>query len=199
VKAAVEIDETGMANAFLAGDPETVDDVVTWVKLATWSFRSRLGGDWDDARHEAITQLTQALREGRFRGEGTLKAYVRRVASTTCLDRLRSRRRWRFTALEDDVVPPSPSDSRRHSDRYDMLRLVGRVLAEVPEDCRRLWRMLMEGLSYREMSARCDVSEGALRVRVLRCRQRASEIRSRIEDETANESSPQSPHDTRRA
>lgn len=199
MKAAVKIDETDMADAFLAGDPETVDDVVTWVKLATWSFRTRLGDDWDDARHEAITQLTQALREGRFRGEGTFKAYVRRVASTTCLDRLRSRKRWRWTELEEGVVPPSRSDSRSHSDRYDLLRLVGRVLAEVPEDCRRLWSMLMEGLSYREMSGRCDVSEGALRVRVLRCRQRASEIRAKIEEEAANESSPQSPHDTRRA
>jgi DNA-directed RNA polymerase specialized sigma24 family protein len=48
------------------------------------------------------------------------------------------------------------------------------------DECRRLWRMLVDGFSYREMSDEYGVSEGALRVRVLRCRRKALEVRERL-------------------
>ena len=48
------------------------------------------------------------------------------------------------------------------------------------EECWRLWAMILEGLSYREMSDRVQVSKGALQVRVLRCRKRAMELREEL-------------------
>jgi DNA-directed RNA polymerase specialized sigma24 family protein len=40
--------------------------------------------------------------------------------------------------------------------------------------------MVLAGLTYREMSSRTEVAEGALRVRVLRCRKRALELREEL-------------------
>jgi DNA-directed RNA polymerase specialized sigma24 family protein len=40
--------------------------------------------------------------------------------------------------------------------------------------------MVLAGLSYREMSDRTGVAEGTLRVRVLRCRKRAIELRAEL-------------------
>jgi DNA-directed RNA polymerase specialized sigma24 family protein len=54
------------------------------------------------------------------------------------------------------------------------------VLEAMPADCRRLWEMLLDGLSYREMSARLGLGEVALRSRVHRCRRQAQEIRARL-------------------
>jgi DNA-directed RNA polymerase specialized sigma24 family protein len=58
--------------------------------------------------------------------------------------------------------------------------LLLRVLDRSSQECRELWRMLLLGLSYREMSQRLEVAEGTLRVRVLRCRERAVSTRSEL-------------------
>jgi RNA polymerase sigma factor (sigma-70 family) len=58
--------------------------------------------------------------------------------------------------------------------------LLLRVLDRVPADCRELWRMIHAGLSYREMSTRLGVAEGTLRVRVLRCREKAVAVRAEL-------------------
>ena len=58
--------------------------------------------------------------------------------------------------------------------------LLTKVLEQVSEECRRLWQMLFAGLSYREMSETLGVKAGALRVRVLRCRKRAVEVRDEL-------------------
>ena len=43
-----------------------------------------------------------------------------------------------------------------------------------------MWRMIVAGFSYREMSLRLNVAEGTLRVRVLRCRERAETVRHEL-------------------
>ena len=40
--------------------------------------------------------------------------------------------------------------------------------------------MILDGLSYQEMSERLSTAEGTLRVRVLRCRKKAVEARDRL-------------------
>jgi DNA-directed RNA polymerase specialized sigma24 family protein len=51
----------------------------------------------------------------------------------------------------------------------------------MPVECQKLWRMIVAGMSYRQMSERLEVSEGTLRVRVLRCRKRAMARRDQEE------------------
>jgi DNA-directed RNA polymerase specialized sigma24 family protein len=45
--------------------------------------------------------------------------------------------------------------------------------------------MIHAGLSYREMSSRLGVAEGTLRVRVLRCREKAVAVRAELLPEVA--------------
>jgi DNA-directed RNA polymerase specialized sigma24 family protein len=60
------------------------------------------------------------------------------------------------------------------------LDLLLRVVDRASPDCRDLWKMIVLGLSYKEMSGRLGVAEGTLRVRVLRCRERAIALRSEL-------------------
>ena len=64
---------------------------------------------------------------------------------------------------------PNAVDERRH-----LLGLEG-----MSRECRDLWGLILAGLSYREIGTRLGVTEGALRVRALRCRQRAAEVAGR--------------------
>jgi RNA polymerase sigma factor (sigma-70 family) len=166
---------------FLAGEPAAVAEVDGWLARAASSYRRRLGEQFEDAMQDVRLEVTRLLQEGRFRGDSSLKTYLWRVTAHTCLDRLRSGRRWSFVEYDGDSLdaadPTASSLPRGWSAECDLLL---RVLARMEEECRRLWSMLIEGHSYREMSDETGVSEGALRVRVLRCRRRAQEVREEL-------------------
>jgi DNA-directed RNA polymerase specialized sigma24 family protein len=77
------------------------------------------------------------------------------------------------TAAEVPSSEPSPLDLTMRRDAYRSARA---VLDSTSPQCQELWRMLHEGLSYKEMSSRVGVAEGTLRVRVHRCRCEALEV-----------------------
>lgn len=164
--------------SFLRGDAtavRTIDDCIT---RAAWPYQRRLSHRWDDVLQDVRLEVTRLLSEGRFRGESSLRTYLWRVVSHTCLDQLRALGRWQWTDLEDvdSRQAPEPARASRSEDRDLLLR----VLERVPRDCREMWRMIVMGLSYREMSARLGVADGTLRVRVLRCREKANALRSEL-------------------
>ncbi|NJL28246.1 MAG: sigma-70 family RNA polymerase sigma factor [Thermoanaerobaculia bacterium] len=178
-----------LIRSFLAGEAAAIATLDTWIESAAWSYRLRLGHDWDDLLQDVRLELTRLLTAGRFRGESQLKTYIWRVVNHACLDRLRAqlRRRWVdldgvVESLENEglLAAPSASDPT-------MRDLAQRVLARASAECRRLWMMVVAGLSYAEMSERLEVAEGTLRVRVLRCRKKAVEIRSELDGQGAIE------------
>jgi RNA polymerase sigma factor (sigma-70 family) len=130
----------------------------------------------EDVAQDVLLRLTEALRAGRFRGDSSFESYVRRATSYRCIDACRRGNRWRMVDL-GDLAPttdePSPFDRARHRER---LASFARVLAELPEHCRDLWTLVLEGASYDEMGERIGVRPGTLRVRLLRCRRRAEEL-----------------------
>jgi RNA polymerase sigma factor (sigma-70 family) len=178
-------DEPRLAERYLQGDREAHATIEEWIGRAASPFRRRLAGRWDDVLQDVRLEITRLLRDGAFRGESSLKTYLWRVVAHTCLDRLRSPSRWQWTeidALQDWeaealLAEREPPPAMLAVPTKDLLL---RVLDGVPEDCRRLWAMVLAGLSYREMSRRVGVAEGALRVRVLRCRKRAQERRTEL-------------------
>lgn len=166
----------------LAGDATAVEKVAGWTALAARPFRTRLAPDWEDLVQEIQIEVLELLRGGRFRGESSLKSFVWRVAGHTCLDHLRARSRRPVTslvgigdALADGGESPADAVARRAENA-----LLWRALGEVPSPCRELLGWVLDGLSYREMSERSGVAEGTLRVRVLRCRQKASDALARL-------------------
>ncbi len=103
------------------------------------------------------------------------------MVSHTCLDQIRAHGKWKWAELDaldlgegaaGAVEAPAPNREERD--------LLFRVLERVPQECRQMWRMIVIGLSYKEMSLRLKVAEGTLRVRVLRCREKATAMRREI-------------------
>jgi len=175
-------DDRELVTRFLRGEKEAMGTVDGWISRAAWPYRHRLADQWDDVLQEVRLEVTRLLGEGKFRGESSLRTYLWRVVSHTCLDQIRALKKWKWADLEEvdqrGDADPGPIGSVRQEQK-DLLR---RVLERVPADCREMWRMIVAGLSYREMSLRLNVAEGTLRVRVLRCRERALAARQELLD-----------------
>lgn len=171
-----------LVERYLSGEDEAVATLEGWIHRAAQPYRRRLSGVWDDVLQDVRLEVTRLLRGQSFRGESALKTYLWRVVCHTCLDRIRAHTRWRWAeidGMEEWEAEAILSDSGGHLEP-ESKDLLLRVLERMSEDCRRLWSMVLAGLSYREMSRRTEVAEGALRVRVLRCRKRAIELREEL-------------------
>lgn len=171
-----------LIHRLLAGDAAAVELIAGWSALAARPYRAQLAPDWEDVVQEVQIELLELLRDGRFRGDSSLRSFVWRVTSHTCLDRLRARRR-RPTASLDGVADALASDQESPADaaaRRSENALLWRALGEVPPACRELLGWVVAGHSYREMSERSGIAEGTLRVRVLRCRQKACDALARL-------------------
>jgi RNA polymerase sigma-70 factor, ECF subfamily len=174
-------EDQDMVARFLRGELDAVGTVDGWISRAAWPYQRRLADRWDDVLQDVRLEVTRLLGQGKFRGESSLRTYLWRVVSHTCLDQIRSQSKWQWTDLDavdqgngPTVPPPSLAATREDKD------LLLRVLDRVPQECREMWRMIVAGLSYREMSLRMSVAEGTLRVRVLRCREKAVALRQEL-------------------
>ncbi len=167
-----------MVTRYLKGENEAVGTVDGWISRAAWPYQRRLADRWDDVLQDVRLEVTRLLGSGKFRGESSLRTYLWRVVSHTCLDQIRAQIKWKWTDLDtlDEPTSTAPAIPARQEDKDLLLR----VLDRVPRECRELWRMIVAGLSYREMSLRTDVAEGTLRVRVLRCREKAVAARQEL-------------------
>lgn len=160
---------------FLQEEPAAVRIVDQWIARFASPYRRRLGTGWEDALQDIRLELIRLLRAGQFRGESSLSTYLWRVINHFCIGRIRAEVRWQWSAV-DDIAALLPDKRKSPLDallRQESDQALLRVFEEAPEECRKLWRMLLEGRSYQEMSGTLGVAEGTLRVRMLRCRQKA--------------------------
>jgi RNA polymerase sigma-70 factor (ECF subfamily) len=173
-------DDLDMVTRFLRGDREAVGTVDGWISRAAWPYQRRLANRWDDVLQDIRLEITRLLSQGKFRGESSLRTYLWRVINHSCLDHIRSEGRRQWTDLEEiekgTAGPPPDSAPDIQEDRD----LLWRVLQRASSDCRDMWRMILAGFSYRDMSVRLGVAEGTLRVRALRCREKAISLRKEL-------------------
>jgi RNA polymerase sigma factor (sigma-70 family) len=176
-RASMATSDQEVVSAFLAGDREAVGTIDSWISRAAWPYQRRLSSRWDDVLQDVRLEVTRLLGEGKFRGESSLRTYLWRVVNHTCLDQLRSQGRWQWADLEVLEQADGAAVSGSVASGQEERDILAKVLVQVSADCRELWRLIVAGFSYREMSSRMGVAEGTLRVRVLRCRERAQALR----------------------
>jgi RNA polymerase sigma-70 factor (ECF subfamily) len=128
----------------------------------------------DDLEQEVMADLWQGVNRAGFDFKAGFWGFVEVVASRRCIDWLRSRR---------GLVPVAESLRDRAKGPYERVlegersEIASRVLQSLDPACREIVIMrLHEGLSYGEMARKLGRSEGALRVQMYRCIQRAQHI-----------------------
>lgn len=182
-------EDTVLMAGFLQGAGQSVRIVEGWVRAAASGFRGRLGSEWEDCIQDCLLETTRIFREGKFRGDSSLRTYLWRVTSNLCISRLRRRHRAAHDILNEMDLPSGETSPLQETLNRDFGRVALQVWRRASEDCRHLWSMILDGSSYRQMSESTGVSSGALRVRVLRCRRMAWELRSRMFASDRGESS----------
>ena len=175
-------DDRKLIGGFLLGDPSAVTQVERWIAGAARSFRSRLGDEWEDLRQDVLMELTKLFSEGRFRGDSAVVSYVWRITNHACLKRIRQAGRWAPDVA--DLINRRPDEQKtmaEHLMEADRIESIRRIVLQMPSECIELWRRILAGQSYQAISAELGLAEGTLRVRVLRCRQKASSVREKEE------------------
>jgi RNA polymerase sigma factor (sigma-70 family) len=191
--------EADLVDAYLHDETSAVEIIDGWIHRAASAYRRRLSHQWDDLIQDLRVEVLRLLRAGSFRGQSRLRTYLWRVVSHSCLDRIRHLQRWQWAELEEAeggataagnaATPGGAAANGGRLPAWSSSRdLLLRVLHQMPKDCRRLWNMLVAGSSYREMSRAVGVAEGTLRVRVLRCRQKACKVRRELSGDGGEES-----------
>ena len=175
-------DDEAIIAGFLNGESGAVETVDGWIARAASPFQRRLSAHWDDLLQTARTEITRLLRQGKFRGESGLKTYLWQVVNHTCINHVRALSRAPAVELETLIEVPASSGGSPLEQllQKESEEIFLRVLEEMPAGCRELWDLIIAGLSYKEMSLRQGISEGTLRVRVLRCRKSAVTVRAQL-------------------
>jgi RNA polymerase sigma-70 factor (ECF subfamily) len=182
----MQAEDAEVVERYLKGEAKAVGIVDSWIARAAYPYQRRLANRWDDVLQDIRLEVTRLLMGGKFRGESSFKTYLWRVVSHTCLDQIRADSRVKWTELDSGDESGETSLASilpgydGHGERSEVKDLLFKVLERVPVECRELWRMIHAGLSYREMSSRLEVAEGTLRVRVLRCREKAVAARAEL-------------------
>jgi RNA polymerase sigma-70 factor (ECF subfamily) len=168
--------DTALISGFLAGDLACSTQIDQWIAEVLRHPGLRLGADVDDVAQQVRRKLLVSLRDGRFLGTATLRTYVWRVAQHAAIDHLRHRRAHPApTSLGEIPDPPDPAWSPEGTLLLQERReIFAEVLARLGDECRELFQLIaFDELSYREIAARLRTTEGAIKVRALRCRDKA--------------------------
>ncbi|MCB9758939.1 MAG: RNA polymerase sigma factor [Alphaproteobacteria bacterium] len=101
---------------------------------------------------------------GRFRHEASPSTYLFRVTTTTCLNKIRSRKRRRED-LQDEPMPVPVEDSVLAN--HEIRDLVSRVLAEADEKTQAcVIYHYVDGMTHQEVGDLMGLSAAAIRKRI---------------------------------
>ncbi|MEP7327155.1 MAG: sigma-70 family RNA polymerase sigma factor [Gemmatimonadota bacterium] len=139
------------ADAVLArartGDPQAMEALYRAFEMPVYNLARRIcrtAEDAEDVLQETFFELCRSL--GQFRGEGSLWGWIRTIASSKALMRLR-RNKYRDTdELEDEISPSRKEDAHLRMD-------LEAALDRLPETSRAVvWLHDVEGYTHEEIA-----------------------------------------------
>jgi RNA polymerase sigma-70 factor, ECF subfamily len=167
VPLATGVDDTSLLSRARNGDREATELLVSRYLRDVFEMAARILGDRDlaqDAAQDAFVNALGALH--RFRGESSFRTWLLRIAMNSA--RTLARRRGRRREIALDVVEDVAGDSVDETTRIataDEAKRIETVLQRLPEKQRMAVTLrLQQSLSYAEVAAALDCSEGAARV-----------------------------------
>lgn len=167
---------------FLQGDTQSVELVQTWIVYVVHARLWTQDIQAEDIVSDTILKLLVNLRDNKFKFESSLKTYAQRIARFTIIDHVRAQRRAREYVKEMSLMSAEQESPARAFENEEEMTLFLRVVSLLPQECRDLWAMIHnEEMSYVEIAERLSLTEGAVKTRVLRCKQRAIVLRKKME------------------
>ena len=164
---ATEVDEASLLSRARNGDRAATELLVRKYLRDVYELTARVLSDKDlaqDAAQDAFVNALGALH--RFRGESSFKTWLLRIAlnSARSVGRRRGRRREVTLDLAEETAAES-TDAIEQIGNVREAKKMETLLQKLPEKQRlAVMLRLQQGLSYEEVAAALDCSEGAARV-----------------------------------
>ena len=166
----------------VGGDPAAFEQLMTALEGMVWRVCWHYTGNREDASdcgQETMVKVWKNLKQ--YRGECSFESWVYRIAANCCTDLIRKRKKDRSESIEplaeqgfdpkDET--PGTEDRAIAADEHSRLRA---CIAELPDEQRdALVLTQLEGRSYEETAALLGVSEGTVKSRVNRAREKLRE------------------------
>ncbi len=153
-------------------DIDTTD--LRQVLQAHWPMLARLASSYvpeatrrDDLLQEISIALWQAL--PRWRGDGSLRAFIARVAHNRAIDLLAAERRQQAAPLDEEVPDPQ-ADPVRQAARAQRYRDLLEAVRQLPLGHRQVVSLALEGFSQREIGDALGLEENTVAQRLSRAR-----------------------------
>jgi RNA polymerase sigma-70 factor (ECF subfamily) len=168
------------------GDVESFNALVRLYEGRVYNLSYRMLGDPESAADAAQDAFLSAFRNLRsFRG-GSFRSWILRIATNTCYDALRVRKRRPSVSLDldsgqDDDQPLQIADSSEPPDEFVLRRelavAIQQGLASLPEEQRVVLILSdIEGLAYEEIAQITNTNLGTVKSRLSRGRARLRDV-----------------------
>jgi RNA polymerase sigma-70 factor (ECF subfamily) len=164
-------DDTALLAAHRSGDPAAFGELAARYHRELWGIALRTLGDPDDAADAVQEGLVSAYRRaGTFRGEASVRTWLRRVVVNACIDRIRHERVRRTVPWPERDVPARRADPAVET----VTRLaVDEALAMLPVEQRVAVVLVdVQGYPVAEVATILGVPSGTVKSRCARGRAR---------------------------
>ena len=125
----------------------------------------RNDADKDDLYQEIVIQLWRAF--GTYRGDAKISTWMYRIALNTAISNLRKQSR-KVALSFPEFVPKEEADTNEEKIKEENLRRMYAAISRLSEVEKALVMLYLEDKSYEEMEEIMGISNGALRVKMNR-------------------------------
>jgi len=163
---------------YLKGEARALAEVDGWINLVARNAKWNFGDELEDIAQDIRLTVLENFQNDKFRFRSSLKTYVLRIAKYTCIDHLRCRRK--LLSIDDGGVEiascqKGPEEELHEKEQRDIFM---KIFQSLPRRCQDLWRMVFEEkLPYAQIAKRLIISEGTVKSRFARCKEKAIELR----------------------
>ena len=130
----------------------------------------------NDLMQETFMKVWQNL--DKFRNQAMISTWIYRIAVNTCLSWLRVEKRQAKDPLTADIIENSTEEFSEKNEQVDKLY---KCISQLEEHERLIITMVLDELPYAEIAEISGVSEGNLRVKIHRIKNKLTEIYNRYE------------------
>lgn len=178
------MDERQLVELAGAGNEDAFEQLVKAHEARVYHLALRMTGDREtafDLTQETFLKAWHAI--GMFQFDSKFSTWLCRIASNTCIDHLRRKRRYQTVSLTDPEesraldLPDSSFDPAVLTERAQDREAVLQALEQLPVEYRTVLSLrALEDMSYEEIGQVLDMNPGTVKSRIFRAREKMRQL-----------------------
>ncbi len=114
----------------------------------------------------------------KFRNQALISTWIYRIAVNTCLSYLRVEKRFAKDELTDNIIETKTEEV---SEKNDQVATLYKCISKLEENERMIITMVLDEVPYPEIAQISGISDGNLRVKIYRIKQKLTELYNEYE------------------